>query len=98
MNGCCVTLNFIIITLIFLLEEVVKISDITEFVSGASKMPASGFDRTPSVCFTDSEMLPTSSTCALTITFPRQYGLLTYEYFKEKLNLCIRNSFGFGSI
>ncbi len=52
----------------------------------------------PSVNFMDEERLPTVSTRALSITFPRSMGLLEYEEFKEKMDYCISSSHGFGNI
>ena len=74
----------------------VSLGDILQFMSGCSKLPAAGFNSTPSICFTDDVCLPRVSTCALTVTFPRSLGLLSYDEFKNKMDMCIRNSCGFG--
>ncbi len=74
----------------------VSVSDIIHFMSGSSKLPAAGFNCIPSIRFTDEPCLPKASTCDISITFPRSYGLLSYEEFKEKIDMCICDSFGFG--
>ena len=79
-------------------ERPVSLSYILQFFSGASKLPAAGFDETPKISFTSQERLPYASTCALTITFPRSIGLISYDEFQEKMDFCILGSFGFGSV
>ena len=74
----------------------ISLSDVLHFLSGSTKLPAAGFDRTPSIHFTDDERLPQTSTCDLSITFPRSYSKLSVEGFKNKMDMAIRNSFGFG--
>ncbi len=74
----------------------VSLSDVLNFVSGASKLPAAGFENTPKIQFTDENCLPYSSTCAITITLPRPYAHLSFEEFKEKVDMAIRNTCGFG--
>lgn len=75
----------------------VSLGNILQFFSGANKLPATGFDESPKIAFTSENRLPSTSTCALKITFPRSLGLLTYTEFEEKMDFCIRDSFGFGS-
>ena len=65
------------------------------FFTGSSKLPAAGFHTTPTINFTDDPCLPRASTCDLSITFPRKYGFLTFEEFKEKMDFRILNSYGF---
>ena len=72
--------------------------DILQFFSGASKIPAIGFDSTPKLCFTSEECLPRVSTCDLSITFSRSMGLLSFQKFAETMDMCIQGSFGFGSV
>ena len=74
----------------------VSIKDIVHFISGSSKLPAAGFEENPIIRFTDNLCLPISSTCDVSITFPRSFGHLPYEEFKQKMDLSITNSFGFG--
>ena len=62
----------------------VSLGDIAQFMSGSSKLPAAGFDRQPSIQFTDDVCLPKASTCDVSITFPRSFGSLQYDEFKEK--------------
>ena len=76
----------------------VSLQEILKFMSGSSKVPATGFDATPKICFCEGDRLPTVSTCALSITFPRSMGLLQYQDFKKKMSYCILGSYGFGSI
>ena len=53
-----------------------SLANVIHFFSGADKLPATGFTTTPSIQFIDMEMLPKSSTCDLSITYPRSFGLL----------------------
>jgi hypothetical protein len=76
----------------------ITLGDILEFLSGASKLPATGFPKNPSVYFCSEDRLPKASTCDVSITFSRGMGLLQYEQFKEKMDLCILGSYGFGSV
>ena len=76
----------------------VKLGDILEFVSGASKIPPSGFPKNPSIKFCDDDRLPKASTCDVSITFPRKLGLLQFDQFKEMLDLSILGSCGFGNV
>lgn len=75
----------------------VSIGDVLQFFSGSSRLPASGFSNIPSIHFTDEERLPKASTCDLSIVFSRSWGHLSFEEFKDKMDLSIRNSFGFGN-
>ena len=59
----------------------ISFSMVLNFISGASKLLASGFDVYPSVRFTDLDVLPYVSTCDLSLTFPRSYSLLPYQEF-----------------
>lgn len=69
-----------------------------KFISGSSSVPATGFDKIPSIKFTDVDSLPTVSTCDVSITFPRKMSLLKYEEFEQKMDFCIRGSYGFGKV
>ena len=51
-------------------DDDVTIGDILKFISGSSKVPATGFDSIPKIKFTNKDCLPTVSTCDLAITFP----------------------------
>lgn len=76
----------------------VNVGEVLKFLSGSSKIPAMGFENVPGIKFMDDERLPTVSTCAMSITFPRSMGLLAYEKFKDKMDFCILGSYGFGSV
>ena len=79
-------------------ESAVEIGEILQFMSGSSKIPATGFDAIPIICFTDSDQLPKVSTCNLSITFSRKMGNLTYEHFSERITFAIQGSKGFGLV
>ena len=76
----------------------VAIGEILKFLSGSSKIPATGFDSIPKISFTDHDCLPVVSTCDITITFPRKMGTLDIEAFREKMDFCILGSHGFGAV
>ncbi len=46
----------------------VSLSDILQFLSGSTKIPACGFDNIPCIHFTNDECFPRVSTCDLTLT------------------------------
>lgn len=77
--------------------EDVSITDILHFVSGATKLPATGFTTMPSIHFSDVDAFPFSSTCDVSITIPRSFGLLSYAEFKSRMDMSILDSFGFGN-
>ena len=61
------------------------------FVTG---VPPLGFgDASPAVLFSDSGVLPTVSTCCLTLTFPRSFPA-AIQRFKEKIDLSYMDSGG----
>eukprot|EP00118_Oscarella_pearsei_P022895 m.268449 g.268449 ORF g.268449 m.268449 type:complete len:69 (+) comp40528_c0_seq3:1423-1629(+) len=66
------------------------------FFTGASIVPVLGFQEKSTLCFSDSEVYPTSSTCALTLTLPSQYK--DYKNFKEKMAHALKNHGGFGDV
>ena len=67
----------------------VSIADILHFVSGATKLPATGFATTPSIRFCNVDAFPVSSTCDVSITIPRSLGLLSYADFKKTMDMSI---------
>ena len=73
----------------------VTLQEILKFMTGSSSIPATGFENIPSICFTDDDRLPTVSTSAMSITFSRTMGLLSYEEFKTKMDFYILGSYGF---
>lgn len=79
-------------------ESAVKIGEILQFMSGSSKLPATGFDAIPTIHFTDSDQLPKVSTCDISIMFSRKMGNLTYEQFSERMTFAILGSKGFGLV
>ena len=68
----------------------VTLEEVLKFLSGSSHIPVTGFDNTPKIRFTNDERLPAVSTCDISITFPRRMGLLDYENFKQKMDVCAR--------
>ena len=66
---------------------------------GTKDMEAISLEETiPMIDFMDAELLPTASTCAMMITFPRSFAELHFDQFKEKMDMCILESQGFGNI
>ena len=76
----------------------VRLADVLMFMSGSSKVPATGFPKTPTIRFTDVDCFPTASTCDVSLMFPRKMALLEFEQFQVKMNFCIKGSYGFGTI
>ncbi len=77
-------------------ESGVSIGDILQFISGSRRLPAAGFPCIPSVHFTNEKILPKTSTCDVSITFPRSFDELPYEMFKKKMDMSVLDSAGFG--
>ena len=75
----------------------IDIGEILKFLTGSSKIPATGFDSIPKIGFTDRDYLPVVSTCDIMITFPRNMGMLDIDAFKEKIDFCILESHDFGA-
>ena len=66
-----------------------SLADILQFLTGANKLPATGLDKTPIIKFS---CLPLASSCELSITFSRAWGVLQYKKFVEKMEYAILNS------
>ena len=75
-----------------------SLEDVLQFMTGSRCIPAVGFEKPPSIAFTDVDQLPTVSTCTLTLTLPRSYACSSAEKFCEVMDACILGSFGFGSV
>lgn len=78
--------------------EHVNVGEVLKFLTGSSRISPMGFENIPTIYFMDDEHFPVVSTCGISITFPRSMGLLQYENFKERMDYCIHNSYGFGSV
>ena len=71
------------------------LQDVMVFLTGCDSVPPLGFgDVKPSILFTDDALLPTVSTCSLTLRFPRNFPT-DFQQFKDKMELVILGSQGF---
>ena len=62
------------------------------FLTGCDCVPPLGFgDVTPSILFSDDGVLPTVSTCSMTLHFPRTFPT-DIEHFKDKMEFAILGS------
>ena len=75
-----------------------QVGDVLQFLSGAARLPSTGFETNPKIRFCDEDCLPRVSTCDISITFSRKMGQLSYNQFKQRMDMCIRECFGFGSV
>ena len=68
------------------------------FFTGADKIPPLGFNKTPSLEFLDGcdKILPTASTCSITMRIPTCYK--EYGCFKDAMNLALKGNDGFGGV
>ena len=75
-----------------------ELSDLLIFVSGSSGVPPTGFHPTPSVHFIhdESAILPTASTCEISIRIPT--AVRDYDLFKDNMILALKGNDGFGII
>jgi hypothetical protein len=79
-------------------DEEVHLSNILVFVSGTNSIPPLGFPTSPVILFSKntSRLLPTASTCALSLTLSG--GLAQYDLFQQNMNLAVLNAFEFGQV
>ena len=66
------------------------------FVTGIARPPATGFDLTPKINFTDEKRYPVASTCLLSLTLSRDID--NYTNFKDMMTTAIIGSHGFGKV
>ena len=71
------------------------LQDVMVFLTWCDCVPPLGFgDVKPGIMFTDDAVLPTVSTCSLTLHFPRSFPT-DFQQFKEKMDFVILGSQGF---
>lgn len=72
-----------------------SLKDVMVFLTGCDSVPPLGFgDVEPSVHFSGDNVLPTVSTCSLTLRFPLSFPTI-FEKFKENMDFAILGSQGF---
>ncbi|CAI8034740.1 G2/M phase-specific E3 ubiquitin-protein ligase [Geodia barretti] len=76
-------------------ERIVTLGDCLSFFTGAQRIPPTGFIQACTLNFSDSNVYPTASTCALILTLPTLYHN-SYSCFKEKMLFAFCNHGGFG--
>ena len=76
-----------------------SLEDLLIFVTGADRIPPLGFDKSPTVVFVQNEarILPTASTCDLTLRLPTAHGA-NYNRFKEMMVMALKGHDGFGGV
>jgi len=62
-----------------------SLGEVLHFIYGADKLPSTDFEFMPSICFTDCDRMPDSSTCNVSITFSWSLGLLLTKNLKGNL-------------
>ena len=67
---------------------------VLSFFTGAEEIPPLGFPHDPTLNFSDDNLYPTASTCAIELTLPTQYE--TYDQFKKYVSYAMLNHGGFG--
>jgi len=77
--------------------EEITLEDVIVFFSGSDKIPPLGFPRSPTLNFSQDNLYPTASTCALVLTLPTQYGR-QYDSFKDAMTVGFKFHGGFGNI
>ena len=71
------------------------LTDVMVFLTGCNSMPPMGFgDVSLTIVFSDDGVLPTVSTCSLTLTIPRKFPT-DLDLFKEKMDFSILGSHRF---
>ena len=76
------------------LHEGIHLGTVLSFFSGADKIPPIGFDSC-TLNFSESNIYPTASTCALCLTLPTKYAE-NYSAFCHFFLYGLRNHGGFG--
>ena len=94
-NLHCVYIYHFIILWFSLVDQAVTLADVLVFWSGASSVPPMGFPAQSSLCFSDTAVYPTASTCALSLVLPTQYHD-SYTDFKDNCCFAFLNHGGFG--
>ncbi len=72
------------------------LTDVLIFACASSCIPPMGFFHKPTIYFLDDSILPTSSTCELTLRIPTVHK--TYAKFKEYVVMGILCNDGFGTV
>ena len=74
-------------------------SDVLQFITGCSTVPATGFIQQPSVRFDhgDTSRKLHVNSCANILTLPVTSALTDFESFKNEFTSCLVNSPGFGN-
>ena len=62
----------------------ISLADPLKFISGSSKIPASGFGSLPKICFTNNDCFPYISTCDIAIIFPRLMASFSVDQLKKE--------------
>ncbi|XP_064398957.1 uncharacterized protein LOC135345463 [Halichondria panicea] len=78
-------------------EDSVSLKTILSFTTGSESVPPMGFDNSLGLRFNDTNVFPTSSTCALELTLPSKY-YNNPEEFKKKMVYGMKNHGGFGCL
>ena len=66
------------------------------FCTATDGEPPTGFERKHEIDFTDEDRLPEANTCAFKLRLSRRHA--EYNTFKEKMDIAILNTYGFGLI
>lgn len=75
------------------LAATVTLPKILSFFTGADEIPPLGFPHDPSLHFSDKNIFPTASTCAIQLTIPAQYS--SYKEFRNAMAYAFLNHGGF---
>lgn len=81
-------------------EITLSLSDVLQFITGSSTVPATGFNEKPSIVFQhgDPHRKLHANTCSNTLTLPVNSTLMEFESFKNEFTSCLVMSPGFGTI
>jgi hypothetical protein len=77
------------------------LGSVLSFVTGATSIPALGFDTTPVIKFDHDAPVgwkPTANTCANELTLPVNTTLKGYDSFKTEMVTCLQSAQGFGML
>ena len=93
-NACMATISALYVLFLYSADDI-NLQSILAFFTGAEAIPSTGFQPPPTLRFSHSNVLPTASTCAVSLTLPTCYHDKP-DTFRQKMVFAITHHGGFG--
>ena len=81
-------------TYLFSVLDLLKLTDVLSFFTGADEIPPGGFFQKPILSFDDKGVFPTASTCALHLILPTKFHE-DFDQFKRHASIAFTCHGGF---